>query len=225
MSEIDFVELEKQVKEMSKDDKKSDAPTVQVNTKPRGRYMDMVHPSSDMRPPARDYTVGKTIESDMKPEEKPALEFTDEPEAFEVVAEEDFEFGVIEDVPKERTKDIKEPAPEPKKAESFDEPAKEKAPNANNYSLGGRSPFISDARHDKRPLGKHIPEGSARGVHSTKNVYTQRNATKSEDAITPKATMVVAQKKHGWVWALVTLLVLAAGGGIGFLAYLIYTNQ
>ena len=44
--------------------------------------------------------------------------------------------------------------------------AEPKAPNANNYSLGGRSPFLTDTKVEKRPLGNNIPETNATTVHS-----------------------------------------------------------
>ena len=98
-----------------------------------------------------------------------------------------------------------------------------KAPNANNYSLGGRSPFMIDAKVDKRPLGTNIPETTARTLLSTKNTYSQKDpseTTKRRKA--NKHIVTESPKKHsGWLWTLVVLLVIAGGAGLGYLAYLI----
>ena len=95
-----------------------------------------------------------------------------------------------------------------------------KSPNANNYSLGGRSPFLTDAKVEKRPLGKNIPETSHSALKSTKNTYSQKTPSKATHA--KKHIVTEAPKKHsGWLWALVVLLVIAAGGGLGYLAYIL----
>ena len=97
----------------------------------------------------------------------------------------------------------------------------EKAPNANNYSLGGRSPFLTDAKVEKRPLGKNIPETSSSALKSTKNTYSQKAPSKAAHHA-KKHVVTEAPKKHtGWLWALVVLFVLAAGGGLGYLAYIL----
>ncbi len=96
----------------------------------------------------------------------------------------------------------------------------DKAPNANNYSLGGRSPFLTDAKVEKHPLGKHVPETSSSALKSTKNTYSQKAPSKTTH--TKKHIVTEAPKKHtGWLWALVVLLVIAAGGGLGYLAYIL----
>ena len=96
----------------------------------------------------------------------------------------------------------------------------EKTPNANNYSLGGRSPFLTDAKVEKHPLGKHVPETSSSALKSTKNTYSQKAPSKTAHA--KKHIVTEAPKKHtGWLWALVVLLVIAAGGGLGYLAYIL----
>ncbi len=107
-------------------------------------------------------------------------------------------------------------APKPRVAK------KPEAPDANSYSLGGRSPFLTDTKVEKRPLGNNIPETSATAVRSTKNVYSQKNPAKAPVAKRKKHTVTEAPKSHsGWLWSLVVLLVIAAGAGLGYLAYLI----
>lgn len=98
----------------------------------------------------------------------------------------------------------------------------EPAPNANNYSLGVRSPFLNtDAKVEKRPLGNNIPETSASALHSTRNVYSQKSALKNTEAAKKHIVTEGGKKKSGWLWALIVLAVIAAGGGLGYLAYLI----
>ena len=99
---------------------------------------------------------------------------------------------------------------------------KPEAPDANSYSLGGRSPFLSDTKVEKRPLGSNIPETSTAAVHSTKNTYSQKNPAKAPVSKRKKHTVTEAPKSHsGWLWTLVVLFVIAAGAGLGYLAYLI----
>lgn len=99
---------------------------------------------------------------------------------------------------------------------------KAEAPDANSYSLGGRSPFLTDTKVEKRPLGNNIPETNATTVHSTKNVYSTKNPSKAPATKRKKHTVTEAPKSHsGWLWTLIVILVIAAGAGLGYLAYLI----
>ncbi len=94
------------------------------------------------------------------------------------------------------------------------------APNANNYSVGVRSPFLTNAKVEKRPLGTNIPETSVKELKSTKNVYSKKSPSKKKQI--EKHTIVEAPKKtSGWVWTLMVLFVIAAGAGLGYLIYLI----
>lgn len=99
----------------------------------------------------------------------------------------------------------------------------EKAPNANNYSLGVRSPFMTNTKVEKRPLGKDIPETSVSNLHSTKNVYSSKSPSKvTGKPVKKKHTVTEAPKKHsGWLWTLLVLFVLGAGAGVGYLAYIL----
>lgn len=99
------------------------------------------------------------------------------------------------------------------------------APNANNYSIGVRSPFLVNAKVEKRPLGTNIPETSVEALKSTKNIYSQKSPIKKKTA--KKHTVIEAEHKtSGWVWTLIVLFVIAAGGALGYLAYLlVFTNQ
>ena len=139
---------------------------------------------------------------------------------------------VAKPAPKPTPKPVAKPAPKPvaKPAPKLVEklaPKPADAPNANNYSLGVRSPFLVDTKVEKRPLGTDIPETSARALHSTKNVYSSKSPSKTTTSTHKKHLIAEAPKKHsGWLWTLVVLLVIAAGGGLGYLAYiLIFANQ
>lgn len=105
--------------------------------------------------------------------------------------------------------------------------APKEAPDANSYSLGGRSPFLADTKVEKRPLGNNIPENSATSIRSTKNIYSQKNPAKAPMAKRKKHTVTEAPKSHsGWLWSLIVILVIAAGAGLGYVAYLIvFANQ
>ncbi len=99
------------------------------------------------------------------------------------------------------------------------------APDANNYVLGGRSPFLTDTKIEKRPLGRVVPDGNAYEIRSTKNVYSQRSFTSKESSINDRPIIVSSAKKSsGWVWAIVTLSVIAVGAGIGVLLYFAFAN-
>jgi len=250
MSEIDYDELDKEVGRVMADDEVEggveseeempeeeisreempreepeeepiEASEVHVQARParaRGRYMDMVHPNSDMRPPSRNYATGKDVEAPKKEVEKTVKEVVEE------VVEDGPEFGVIEDVNREMEAEADFVA-EPEALKELPEKELYEEPDANNYSLGGKSPFIPDAKVEKRPLGDYVPEDSTRGVQSTKNVYSQR--TPVEQSVSDLKPMVIGapKRKPGWVWALVTLLVIAAGGGLGVLAFMLYSSQ
>ena len=111
--------------------------------------------------------------------------------------------------------------PVAKKAEKDD------APNANNYSLGVRSPFLTDAKVEKHPLGHNIPETSASALRSTHNVYSEKSPTKVKHTHHAKKQVVAEepQKHSGWLWALLVILIIAAGAGLGYLAYtLVFAN-
>ena len=103
--------------------------------------------------------------------------------------------------------------------------AEPKAPNANNYSLGGRSPFMIDTKVEKRPLGTNIPETSARTISSTRNTYSQKDPS-SKKHKAKKHMVTESPKNHsGWFWTFIVLLVIAAGAGLGYLAYiLVFAN-
>lgn len=131
-------------------------------------------------------------------------------------------------------KPVAKPAPKPAPKPVEEEPkpilakkpaakTEEKAPNANNYSLGVRSPFMKspNVKVEKRPLGNNIPEASASSLRSTHNVYSQKSALKNTEAAQKHIITQGETKKSGWLWTLIVIAVIAAGGGLGYLAYLL----
>ena len=96
------------------------------------------------------------------------------------------------------------------------------APNANNYSLGGRSPFLNpNAQVEKRPLGANIPETSASALKSTHNVYSHKSPLRDTTNTGKHVVTESPKKKSGWLWTLTVIGVIAAGAGLGYLAYLL----
>lgn len=99
-------------------------------------------------------------------------------------------------------------------------PKKQAAPNANNFSIGGKSPFLANTQVEKTPLGKNPAQNSAGSIESTKNTYSQKSPSKSK--VASKHVVTEEPKDHsGWFRALIVLLVVAAGAGLGLLAWLI----
>ena len=100
------------------------------------------------------------------------------------------------------------------------------SPNANNYSLGVRSPFIrNDAKVEKRPLGS----GSefVQDDKVSKNTYqAEKTSVKDKDSKAKKTKVARKKEKNskGWVWPLIIMLIIAAGGGLGYLAYRVLEN-
>ena len=85
---------------------------------------------------------------------------------------------------------------------------------------------ILDAKVEKRPLGTNIPETSAAALRSTHNVYSEKSPTKKSLHHKKKQVVAETPKKHsGWLWALLVVLIIAAGAGLGYLAYtLVFAN-
>jgi len=96
------------------------------------------------------------------------------------------------------------------------------APNANNYSLGGRSPFLNpNAQVEKRPLGANVPETNASNLKSTHNVYSHKSPLRDKTNTGKHVVAESPKKKSGWLWTLTVIGVIAAGAGLGYLAYLL----
>lgn len=118
----------------------------------------------------------------------------------------------------EHQRPVAKPTPETAPAPAI---KRREAPNANNYSLGGRSPFMTNTHVEKRPLGTNIPETSASALRSTRNVYSQKSPTRATENAHKHIVTQEPAGKSGWLWTLIVLGVIAAGGGLGYLAYLL----
>ena len=99
---------------------------------------------------------------------------------------------------------------------------KRETPNANNYSIGGHSPFIKNTKVEKRPLGKNTSDSSASSLRSTHNVYSQKSPIRTTENTKKHIITQEPQKKSGWISALLVLGIIAAGGALGWIAFLIF---
>lgn len=97
------------------------------------------------------------------------------------------------------------------------------APDGNRYTLGGKSPFLVTADQvDKRPLSNHLPEGTASGVKSTKNIYSRREILKVDKRPAPIITDAKTKDRSGLGLAIAIVVTLALGALVGTLAYLAF---
>lgn len=109
-----------------------DASTAPAARRSSGRFMDVVHPSSDMRSatPTPERSAPREPEEDKREEEKPVERTSDWPDPL------DFHGFTVD---------------EPEKAEET--PVPEQAPAPAEVSQPLESPFLSDTKVEKRPLG------------------------------------------------------------------------
>ncbi len=110
------------------------------------------------------------------------------------------------------------------------------APDGNAYSLGGKSPFLSHYKIDKRPLSNSVPAKkpesyeklSFLGVNEEpthhKNIYDKKSSDSAKtDDQSKKSVRIVddSDKKRGFpVWAIIIVTILlgaAVGAGVYFL--------
>ena len=96
-----------------------------------------------------------------------------------------------------------------------------KAPNANNYSIGVRSPYIrNDAKVSKRPLNGDVSE-YVQDDKIEKNSYPEKPIkASSQKKARSKHTVKKNEKSNSsWYWPILVVLIVAAGGGIGYLLW------
>ena len=103
------------------------------------------------------------------------------------------------------------------------------SPNANNYSLGVRSPFIrNDAKVEKRPLGassEYVQDDIVgKNTYEAEDYKAKDKNTRSRKSKKTKVARKKEQKSNGWIWPLIIVLIIAAGGGLGYLAYRVLEN-
>jgi hypothetical protein len=190
VQDIDFDELDRAVSSASgstppADTSSSDAVTVTNRSTPRpeaspapaarrssGRFMDVVHPSSDMRTSTStpERSAPREPEEDKREEEKPVERTSDWPDPL------DFH-GFTTDEP-EKTEEA--PEPEPAQEEEAPRPLE--------------SPFLSDTKVEKRPLGAfstmETPEASEPDTllleAPDEELLTAETEGKTEDIPTPE---------------------------------------
>ena len=103
------------------------------------------------------------------------------------------------------------------------------SPNANNYSIGVRSPFIrNDAKVEKRPLGtssEYVQDDKVgKNTYEAEDRKAKDENTRSRKSKKTKVARKKEQKSNGWIWPLIIILIIAAGGGLGYLAYRVLEN-
>lgn len=221
-------------------------------TKPRGQYIDFIRtqplpaPRASsihvIQPSARVVTAAKPVAKPVaKPTVKPVakpVRTTAHQDIARPVAKPAARPSVAAQIQKKQQNAAARPVAKPvarpevkpaaKPVATSTAPAKKAAttPNANNYSLGVRSPFMTNTKVEKRPLGTDFPDSSTAALRSTRNVYSSKSPSKSTPAAAKKHIVTEAPKKQsGWIRVLIVLLVLAAGAGLGYLAFkLVFAN-
>lgn len=191
--------------------------TRQSRPRPRGRYLDMKSPKSDMRP---------------RPPQRPRSTIIHQTTEFGeiTISNQKSQPSVAERVIS-ATNFISEPTPlEPRVVHKSTPPAPSShqapAPNPENFSLGGQSPFLENTIVEKRPLGAHLPSSNSRVVESTKNVYSGRSVTarpRVEELLTHE---VVPPKGHrsGIARFFLVLLIIAIGALVGALVWFLISS-
>ncbi len=95
-----------------------------------------------------------------------------------------------------------------------------RTPNANNYSIGVRSPYIrNDAKVSKRPLNGDASE-YVQDDKIEKNEYPEQpEKTKKKKTRSKHTVKKDKQKNTSWYWPILVVLIVAAGGGLGYLLW------
>lgn len=111
---------------------------------------------------------------------------------------------------------------------------KKDAPDANRFSLGGRSPFLASVKVEKRPLSGAIPEEEIEPVKKEtplKNTYRAKikQVLKSDDkAVVRRETTIVSTpetRSNGIALAFAIILTIILGALIGAVVYLVFFQQ
>lgn len=238
MGDIDFDEIDKAVEGAINKKKNQGADNVPVEAselheevemvKParRGRFMDMIHPSSDMlgqRPlradqedvvnedpePAGGDTGNVPVPDEDEPDSEPEGMFGDEPaEVAPVDAPED---GGERDIANEL-------------ADDYEEDDDDEDDDEEDLTPG---PFLSGTKVEKRPLGGGANVGAEdahEGIESTEGNFSTRGIIDESDEhramydseeISDTTVAPSKKKSGGWVILLVILGVVIAGAGAG----------
>lgn len=90
------------------------------------------------------------------------------------------------------------------------------APDANAYTLGGKSPFMTSVNVEKRPLSPFVPKATDR---PNKNVYS-RPETPAKTPSQPVEIVDNARKKSNLGLAIAIIITIILGAIAGAAAYL-----
>lgn len=134
-----------------------------------------------------------------QPESKPQAIQPVSKKAEEITQVEEIDFGIVEDY---------QPA----------KPAQD-APDANKYSLGGKSPFLESVTVEKRPLSNNIPAHAEYHLH--KNIYTKKQALEKPNP-TPTAIIKPESKKSKAPLILLIFATVIVGAAVGAGVYFFF---
>lgn len=98
----------------------------------------------------------------------------------------------------------------------------QKAQYTSIASLGVRSPFMTNTKVEKYPLGDNTA-----GLRPNRNIYSPSKQDDNTKFRRPNNHYVAQSENEGggWLWAIAVLLVLAVGAGLGYLAYLLVFSR
>ena len=121
-------------------------------------------------------------------------------------------------------------------ADFVDEPKpifqKSKTPDANRFGLGGRSPFLSSVKVEKRPLSGFVPEEEVAPLKKEvktplKNAYRAKikQVFKDDDKAVRRETTIISTpepRAHTIGLAIAIILTIVLGALIGAVIYLVF---
>ena len=160
-----------------------------------------------------------------------ANDFEDELKALDELDDID---KISEDLEAEIADFVDDPKPIFEKSEKTAKAKKLDAPDANRFSLGGRSPFLTSVKVEKRPLSGAIPDEDIKSIKKEvktplKNAYRTKikQVLKSDDdkKLIHRETTIVSTPEphaHNIGLAIAILLTIILGGLIGAVVYLIF---
>ena len=137
---------------------------------------------------------------------------------------------------------VDEPKPIFEKSEKAGKAEKSKkadAPDANRFTLGGRSPFLTSVKVEKRPLSGLVPDEDVQPIKKEiktplKNAYRAKikqvlksDKTDEKEVVHRETTIVATPNTpvHNLSLAFAILLTIILGGLIGAVVYLVFFQQ
>lgn len=168
---------------------------------------------------------------DHSPEEnaEASSEFEEEIDALDELDEIDQE---IEEALRDEAHDfVSEPKPL-FKDEDESQPKKPDSPDANKYSLGGRSPFLTSVNVEKRPLSAYVPESNINSLKPApttpvKNSYREKvkNLLSDDSKEQSRQTMIISvpsKSERNSTLIIAIVLTVLLGALVGGLIYLLF---